>query len=342
MTGRERVLRTLAFQGTDRIPMDMWVLPAARLHHGKAFEDLCRKNADKLDIAAFVGPIDHGLTPEYYQVGKFTDPWGSIWSNLQEGVIGEVKEPVLADYDRLAGYKAPTERFLREWAAEKEALAGRIAEARAQGKFILGGWISIFERLQFLRGTEDLYCDIALEEDGMFAMMDLVMDFMRVYLDAWLEMDIDGIPFGDDWGSQRSLLISPNAWVKLFKPLYQELFDRIHAAGKKVFFHSDGYIWDLYPHFIDMGVDAVNSQLWCMGVKKVAEQFAGKITFWGEISRQDILPQGSPEEVKAAAKAMIRALHVNGGGLIGQSEINKDVPLANVEAFFEAWNEENT
>ena len=86
----------------------------------------------------------------------------------------------MADYDRLAGYKAPTERFLREWAAEKEALAGRIAEARAQGKFILGGWISIFERLQFLRGTEDLYCDIALEEGGMFAMMDLVMDFMRV------------------------------------------------------------------------------------------------------------------------------------------------------------------
>ena len=37
-----------------------------------------------------------------------------------------------------------------------------------------------------------------------------------------------------------------------------------------------------------------------------------------------------------------QALHVNGGGLIGQSEINKDVPLANVEAFFEAWNEENT
>ena len=65
MTGRERVLRTLAFQGTDRIPMDMWVLPAARLHHGKAFEDLCRKNADKLDIAAFVGPFDHGFTPEY-------------------------------------------------------------------------------------------------------------------------------------------------------------------------------------------------------------------------------------------------------------------------------------
>ena len=342
MTGRERVLRTLAFQGSDRIPMDIWVLPAARLAHGKAFADLQQRYAHRIDIASFVGPFDHGFTPAYYEAGEFTDPWGSRWVNLQPGVIGEVKYPVLEDYDALEGYRAPTEQFLREWAEHREEVAAQIALARQQGKFIIGGWISIFERLQFLRGTENLYCDIALEEEGMFTMIDLVMDFMRVYVDAWTAMDVDAIPFGDDWGSQISLLISPAAWVKLFKPLYQELFDRIHAAGKKVFFHSDGYIWDLYPHFIEMGVDAINSQLWCMGVEKVAEQFAGKITFWGEISRQTILPNGTPEGVKAAARTMIHALRVNGGGLIGQSEINKDVPLANIEAFYQAWEEENT
>ena len=88
-----------------------------------------------------------------------------------------------------------------------------------------------------------------------------------------------------------------------------------------------------------MGVDAINSQLWCMGVEKVAREFAGKITFWGEISRQNTLPHGTPEDVKQAARTMIQALHVNGGGLIGESEINRDVPLANVEAFYTAWDE---
>lgn len=171
-------------------------------------------------------------------------------------------------------------------------------------------------------------------------MIGLVMDFMRSYVDAWLSMDVDGIPFGDDWGTQISLLISPASWVKIFRPLYQELFDRIHAAGKKVFFHSDGYIFDLYPHFIEMGVDAINSQLWCMGVEKVAERFAGKITFWGEISRQTILPHSTPQDVREAAWTMIRLLHVNGGGLIGQSEMNWDVPLKNVEAFCQAWDQQ--
>lgn len=342
MTGRERVLRALNFEPTDRVPMDIWVLPAARLAHGEAFAQLQKRYEDRIDIMSFVGPFDHGFTPEYYTVGTFTDPWGSVWRNLQPGVVGEVKQPVFADYEAMRGYVSPKAEFLRQWEQHKPALEQQLREARKTGKSLIGGWVSVFERLQFLRGTEDLYCDIALEEPELFALIDLVMDFLRVYVDAWAQMDVDAIPFGDDWGTQISLLISPVTWVKLFQPLYQELFDRIHAAGKKVFFHSDGYIFDLYPHFIEMGVDAINSQLWCMGVEKVAEQFAGKITFWGEISRQNTLPNGTPEDVKASARKMMQLLRVNGGGLIGQSEMNRDVPLANVQAFYEAWDEEET
>lgn len=338
MTSKERVLRTLEFKGADRIPLDMWVLPGAKMEYGEKLTAL-QKRYDT-DIVSFVGPFDHGFTPEYYQIGKYMDPWGSEWSNIQEGVIGEVKNPVFSDYEKLSGYTAPTKLFLEQWEQEEADIALKIAEARQAGKFILGGWISIFERLQYLRGTEDLYCDIALEESEMFELMELVMGFMREYVAAWLKMDIDGVAFGDDWGTQISLLIAPEAWVRLFKPLYAELIQTIRAAGKKVFFHSDGYIMELYPHFIEMGVDAINSQLWCMGVEKVAEQYAGKITFWGEISRQTTLPHGTPTEVRAAAKTMIGHLHVNGGGLIGQSEINRDVPLSNVEAFCCAWNEE--
>lgn len=342
MTGRERVLRALNFEPTDRVPMDIWVLPAARLAHGEAFAQLQKRYEDRIDIMSFVGPFDHGFTPEYYTVGTFTDPWGSVWRNLQPGVVGEVKQPVFADYEAMRGYVSPKAEFLRQWEQHKPALEQQLREARKTGKFLIGGWVSVFERLQFLRGTEDLYCDIALEEPELFGLIELVMDYLRAYVDAWAQMDVDAIPFGDDWGTQISLLISPVTWVKLFQPLYQELFDRIHAAGKKVFFHSDGYIFDLYPHFIEMGVDAINSQLWCMGVEKVAEQFAGKITFWGEISRQNTLPNGTPEDVKASARKMMLLLRVNGGGLIGQSEMNRDVPLANVQAFYEAWDEEET
>ena len=119
MTGRERILNTLEFKGTDRIPMDVWVLPAARMEHGERLAALQEKYAGRVDIASIVGPFDHGFTPAYYEPGEFTDPWGSVWRNLQPGVIGEVKKPVFADYAAMEGYIPPIERFKKEWAEHR-------------------------------------------------------------------------------------------------------------------------------------------------------------------------------------------------------------------------------
>lgn len=85
------------------------------------------------------------------------------------------------------------------------------------------GCVIIFERLQYLRGTENLYCDIALNSEEFQQMMGFIRRYYTAYLDKWLTMDVDAIAFNDDWGSQRSMLINPEAWRKLFKPVYQEL-----------------------------------------------------------------------------------------------------------------------
>ena len=77
MTGRERVLNTLAFRGSDRIPLDIWVLPAARLAHGKAFEELQARYADRVDIASFAGPFVPRLPPEHYRSSPLSAPFGT-------------------------------------------------------------------------------------------------------------------------------------------------------------------------------------------------------------------------------------------------------------------------
>jgi uroporphyrinogen decarboxylase len=75
-----------------------------------------------------------------------------------------------------------------------------------------------------------------------------------------------------------------------------------------------------------------------MDISRIAERHAGRITFWGEVSRQHTLPRGTPDDVRREVREMKEKLFVHGGGLIGQSEINRDVPLENVEAFLNAWN----
>ena len=73
----------------------------------------------------------------------------------------------------------------------------------------------------------------------------------------------------DDWGTQISLLINPQIWREIFKPMYKDYCDLAHSKNKYVFFHSDGFIEQIYPDLVEIGVDAINSQLFCMDIENL-------------------------------------------------------------------------
>ncbi len=100
--------------------------------------------------------------------------------------------------------------------------------------------------------------------------------------------------------------------------------------------HSDGYILDILPDLADMGLDAVNSQIFCMGVENL-RPLAGKITFWGEIDRQHLLVEGTPEEIYQAVE-QVRETLWRDGGCIAQCEFGPGANPENVYAVFRSWN----
>lgn len=326
MTSRERVYATLDFTGPDRLPTDFWPLPSTWYNRREAVDRIVAKY-----------PCDfHGTSVENvfnidgYTAGALTDVWGCEWLNLQDGVIGEVKRAPLTDYAALRSYRWPEVVFGPQWQNLDATLAAN------RDRFSLGWVGDIFERMQFLRGPENLYIDLADEDCGeVYELRDRLAAMMRSYTERWARSAVDAIFFSDDWGSQRSLLISPRRWREFYKPVYRELFALARDAGKRVFFHSDGWIVDIYPDLIEMGANAINSQVWCMGLDTLAP-FAGKVTFWGELDRQQMLPHGTPEQIRAAAREMAGAFYRN-GGLIGQSSVDKLSSLANVEAALACW-----
>jgi uroporphyrinogen decarboxylase len=334
MNGKERTIRTLEYRDPDRIPLNLWIHNATSLKYGKALEDILASHPQ--DIIRVHGPMDRVFYSETYKPGMYTDRWGSTWQVLQEGMIGEVKIPALPDIGKARDYELPAHLLKPEWEAGKHIVEKKIEAGRKAGQFILGGQIEVFQRMQFIRGTENLFYDLGEENDNVIVLRNKVVEYFHAYLDSWLKLDVDAMTFYDDWGSQLSLLISPDMWKRLFQPVYREIMERIKKAGKYIFFHCDGYILDLYPEFIELGVHAVNSQVWCMGLDKVSP-FAGRITFWGEIDRQNILAFGTPEDVRTAAQKMKASLYKR-GGLIGQSVAGVDVPLENIRAILESWN----
>jgi hypothetical protein len=156
-------------------------------------------------------------------------------------------------------------------------------------------------------------------------------------LEFWATTDVDALFFLDDWGSQERLLIRPALWREVFKPMYAEYAQIAHGAGKFLFMHSDGHILSILPDLIEAGVDAVNSQLFCMDLAEVAKVAKGRITFWGEIDRQHVLPSPDPEDGRRAVRQVAEHLYDPSGGIIAQIAFELSVNPPTAIAVYDEW-----
>ncbi|MBU1700896.1 MAG: methyltransferase [Candidatus Eisenbacteria bacterium] len=335
MTSRELVCRTLEFDSPARIPRQMWLLPWAVQQYPEPSRRLQRDFPDDIGSSpSFLKQFPH-ISGEKHTPGTYIDEWGCVFQNLQAGVIGEVKEPLLHDWSRIEDLRVPTEALSVD--------TNKVNEFCASSElFLLAGTCPRpFERAQFLRGTVNLFMDFMDRPTELDRLLAILHGLYVKEMELWAKTDVDALYFMDDWGSQKALLVSPDLWRELFKPLYREYAEIAHRNGKYIFMHTDGYVLDIFPDLIELEIDAVNSQIFCMGVEEIGKKFAGEITFWGEMDRQQILPNGSLDEVIAASRLMKSSLH-RGGGLIAQCEFGAGANPENVRAFFEFWEREAT
>ncbi len=328
MTSRERVERTLRFEGPDRIPTDVWVLPAAFLMHGSALRNLLDEFPADFNRTYFETEAD---LPPTHRLGTWRDEWGVLWHNEIPGLWAQVQEHPLKDWSALKHCKPPRgipSADLAKHPREEKASAALFTDPAVP---------SLFHRMNALRPTGLLMMDLMDESAEFFTLLDMVHDFNLRCLRDILQRPSDGISIYDDWGSQQQLLIPPRLWRKHFKPRYREYVETAHRAGRLFLFHSDGYIGEIIEDFIEIGVDALNSQMWIMDVEDLARRFAGRLTFWGELDRQWLLPRGTREEIEAAVRKAVGLFHTGKGGYICQCEMAAEMPLESIRAVLEAW-----
>jgi uroporphyrinogen decarboxylase len=336
MTSRERVFAALNFKNPDRAPRNLWALGWVYMFAKDQIEAVSREYPDDLTGAGYMGKSDRARGGDGHK-GTYVDEWGCLWELGESGMAGEVKHPPIADWSALDTYQPPWEILERaDFENVNRAQTKNLDDANPKF-FNLGTSLRPFERMQFLRGSENLYMDMGYDSAEFRRLCAMVHEFYMREIQSAVKTDCDGITFMDDWGSQKSLLISPDMWRQYYKPMYKDYCDTIRKAGKKIFFHSDGHIMSIYEDLIELGVSAVNSQLFCMDIEEIARRFRGRITFWGEISRQETLPFGTVEDVYRAVGRVRRALDDGRGGVIAQCEWGANNPPANIRAVFEAW-----
>lgn len=331
MNSRELVEATLEFASPPRIPRQLWLLPWASKRYPHELRQIQTAFPDDIIASPPFCREQPKAMGDMYAPGVYVDEWGCRFENVEPGIIGIVHEPLLQDWQEVDTVTLPAELL----SVDVEQVN---AFCRSTDKFVLSGCgPRPFEQLQFIRTTENLLLDLAQQPAGLLILLERMHQFYCKQLELWASTEVDALTFLDDWGMQNSMLISPAMWRKLFKPLYRDYIEIAHAHGKYAFMHSDGYILDILPDLIELGLDALNAQIFCMGVEKLSERCKGKITFWGEIDRQYLLPYGTAEEIVRAVKSVHEALYAN-GGIIAQCEFGPGAKPENVHLVFETWN----
>lgn len=313
MTGRERIRRALEFQECDMVPIE----------------------AKDAVVPPYRGP-DWIISGRLGGKGVHVDHWGCEWFALEEGVCGEVKGHPLENWENLDSYRVP-EKFLEEL-----DLSGVNRFCRETDKFVIPLWEpympNLFERMQHLRGTENLFMDLAYGDGRVYRLIEKLNSYYFPLVERWAETDVDAIQIADDWGTQRSLLISPEMWREYFKPVYRQYCEIARKHHKYVVMHSDGFIEDILDDLVEIGVNAINSQLFCMDIEKLAEKYHHKLAFWGEIDRQYIQVFGSTDDVRKAVDRISKAFFQYGKtGFVAQCFYTMGTPEENKRAEWAAW-----
>ena len=205
-----------------------------------------------------------------------------------------------------------------------------------------GFWCPFFHNVADFFGMENYFIKMYTHPDVVHAVTRHVVDF---YLEANTRFFaragdlIDAFFFGNDFGTQLNLLVSPDSFREFVFPYFRQLTDLGHRHGLQVILHSCGSIYRVIPDLIDLGVDALHplqARAADMDAELLARDFAGKIAFMGGVDTQHLLVHGDPESIKEDVR---RVKDLLGPCLIvspSHEAILPNVPPRNIEAMAEA------
>ena len=363
MTSKERVLCAVNHKPVDRIPLDLGGTACSMVD--KAYF----KVKDFLGIEGEIEPYRKGSTvcyyderildrfdidirrvfakqseeyPKYHDDGTFSNEWGLVQRDT--GLYVEtVKNPLEdAELEDLDTYPWPQPEEMLDVTGMKER-AKKLHEENEYAISLRMPCNGIFEIACWLRGMENFMVDTITDPEFAHALIEKILKVqieMYGYLLDQVGEYIDIVESGDDYGSQQSLLISPDAYREFIFPARKKLNKAIRqkAPQAKIYLHSCGAIADIIEDLIDCGVDILNPvQTSAVGMDPVTlkDKFGDRICFHGAVDTQKAMT-GSIEQVEDEVKRLIDILGRDGGFILSScNHIQSDIPPENVARMFE-------
>ena len=220
-------------------------------------------------------------------------------------------------------------------------LAPRVAALHARGlAAFVWAECTIWETAWYLRGMDNLFVDMAGDDPMAAWLLDRVTDLACLRAREFARAGADILGLGDDIGMQGAPMMAPAMYRAWLKPRLAKVIAAAKAEKPEllVSYHSCGYVLPFIEDLIEVGVDILNPvQPECMDFAEVHARFGGRLSFSGTIGTQQLMPYGSPEQVRAEVRRNLGIAGAAGGLFCCPTHmLEPEVPWANVEAYVEA------
>ncbi len=364
MNARERVLKVFCREGLpDRVPLQFDLCRKLTDEFGKKygipvnyttsyFEDLTyRISANELrtamgsDCVVVGGGLPGGYSHAVPQEGQIINEFGML---MEQGPL----------------YMQTIEAPLRDANSVQDVIDHPFPDPYADGRFddakkytamykedyvIIGDLeLTMFEMSWHHVGLEKFMIDMAMGEPYIFALIDSVMEFSVGIARQLVDIGVDAIWFGDDFGAQNGMLISPRMWRNIFKPRYAELWQEVKALNPNLIiaYHTDGAVSPILNDLADIGMQVFNPvqpNVPGHDPRELKDSVGDRLAFWGAIDQQHLLTQGTADEIETDVADKIRVLGAGGGYMCSPAHIvQTDVSIDNVETFIAAVKKHGT
>jgi uroporphyrinogen decarboxylase len=347
MTSKERVLRTLACQQADRVPIDYAANPdidrRLKAHFGLA-PDAHDALADILQVdfrdvnAPYVGPKLHPDIPER---GIVTDFWGirRTWIEHSSGGYSDYCDFPLKDAteEEVAAWPLPSpDHFDYDWVRDQSRI-------HAQRALFVGhpGLPDVINCNGMLRTMEQVLVDLITDDPaGMLLAKrraDILFEVMRRSIEA-ARGGIDFLWMGEDLGTQIGPTLSLDLYRRQLRPHHQRFVDLAKSFNLPVMIHSCGSSSWAYEDFIEMGINAVDTlqpEAKNMAPEYLKARFGGRLAFHGCISTAGPVAYGTAEETAAYCRRTLEIMMPGGGYCFAPThQLQDNSPTENVVAMY--------
>jgi uroporphyrinogen decarboxylase len=378
MTARERVLCALNHEEPDRVPIVIGVSNATgiKMKTYQGIKEICGIDApdnyiyewpelgtaeiDEVTMRRLHSDVRgvrdvHPLETlkrnrEREPHSPFIDSWGTGQKEIEPGVWYPGIHPLAkaTTIEEIEAYPGWPDMSDPTRIAHVKEKARHLAEQNEYAIMATPWLLFPFERAHAMQGLDAFLLNMAMYPEFAKALLVKITELCKALMGPFLEEigdNVDIIKIGDDLGTQESLLISPQMYREVLKPLHAEYIQFIKERTKaKVFFHTDGDVYPLIDDFIEIGVDILNPIQTSAGkmsdLEGLKKHFGKNIVLCGAIDTHQILPHGTPDEVRQEVRRVMQILGPGGGYMVASVHtIMNDVPSENVLAMVDAVQE---